>query len=80
MNTKTYTRGNYRLVLDKSRVVPEDPGSDTPAMVYGPNGSSGTYWCACDTGELSYGDRQLPNSVVNWLIALLDDVDAFLYN
>lgn len=38
------------LVLDRDKVVLDDPGADTPAMVYYKRGSA-TYWCACGEGE-----------------------------
>lgn len=68
-----------KLVLDRSKVVPYDPGADTPAMVYW-NGHSGTLWCCHDTGEIGCGDAELPLVVRHWLEDVIDDANAFLYN
>jgi len=82
MTVKTYIRGAYQLVLDSSQVVPDDPGAGAPAMVYGPKGSSASFWCAMDTGELSDrgGIRELPDSIVVWLVAMAGTVDDFIHD
>lgn len=87
MNTqKTLTihHGRIRLVLDLDQVIPDDPGAGTPAVVESVDGkSSGTYWCACDTGELICGDRylELTKCELDWLNRqdVVDQVELFLF-
>ena len=76
--------GGLMVVLDRARVVPEDPGQDTPAMVYAPFGKgSATLWCAADTGELDSGWSSdgyiVSNQQAAWLNAVVDAADTFLY-
>jgi hypothetical protein len=56
------------VALDPKRYFPDDPGADTPAMVYYAGGGS-TYWCAADQGEVDRGDCEirLPDEVCEWL-------------
>lgn len=69
----------YRLELDPTQVFPDDPGQGTPAMVYGPRDSSGTYQAATSYGELACGPtvEPLPASVQRWLDsdAIVDAID-----
>ena len=67
-----------RLVLDRSKVVPEDPGADTPAVVYWKR-YSGTLWCCWDTGEIDCGAAQLPQPIRDWLDEMIDVANEFLY-
>lgn len=79
--TKTLTGPNgIRIVLDSSEIVPHDPGAGTPAMVYVGQHSSGTYWCALDTGELICGDRDytLSDAQYRWLDDQFDIVSEFV--
>ena len=66
----------YKVVLDFNEAVPDDPGAGTPAMVYGPKDTSGTFYCALDTGELD--EQQLPTRVSRWLEAMTEHVDEYL--
>lgn len=75
-----------KLVLDKTEIVPHDPGAGTPAMVYFDNYSA-TFNCATDTGELTYDGRRwsvdaetyfLTNQQLAWLRNREDDVWTFL--
>lgn len=88
MTTKTL-RGpdGLTILLDKSEVNYDDPGTGTPAMVQYDNWSA-TYWCAYDTGELTYEGRTfnlddevyfLTNQQLNWLRNRDDEVNTFLY-
>jgi len=73
--------GGLRVVLDRTRVVPDDPGADTPAMVY-LFGASATLWCAMGEGELM-GDRaarKLSEAQCRWLDDVAEpEASAFLY-
>ena len=66
MPTNTTLKGprGALLHLDSSRIIPDDPGADTPALVEY-RGNWGTYWCASETGECDGFD--LPDSVLAWL-------------
>lgn len=56
--TLTYTKDpRYTVELDYTEAHPDDPGAGTPAMVCGPNGTSGTFFCVRDTGWLNEGER-----------------------
>jgi hypothetical protein len=66
------------IELDRTKVIPDDPGADTPAVLYW-NGYSGTFWCCLNTGEIEAGDAQLPREVCKWLIEVEDEVNDFLY-
>ena len=61
------------LVLDPTQVFPNDPGAGTPAMVY-LRGSSGTYGCVVDTGELDCGRFTLTDAQHRWLMKQEDAV------
>ncbi len=75
------------IELDRGRVNLENPGEDTPAMVYRNKGlrdeSSATYWCAIGEGELwdCSGDAspELTEAECDWLNSKHDEVEAFLY-
>lgn len=80
---KEYKQGNLCLVLDRNRVVPNDPGADTPAMVYytGKYQACATYWCAVGEGELEIfrgGFHKLTQKQINWLDSLSDKLEEFL--
>jgi len=77
MKTKTYTNGPYRLVLDSTQIYPNDPGAGTPAMLYGPDHQTATFWCALSTGECGDG-WEIPRNVMNWLDRLTPTVEKFL--
>jgi len=70
-------RGDWRIELDASEIVPDNPGEGTPAMVYGPESTSGTYWCVHGTGEID-GWLQLPKDVYDWVAAQLDVINDWL--
>jgi hypothetical protein len=73
-----YGPEGVEVVLDRSKVIPDDPGADTPAMVH--LGSlSGTFWCCLDTGEIDCGERQLSGRVMEWLDDVSGKVNDFLY-
>lgn len=71
----------YRVELDKDEIIPDNPGEGTPAMVYGPNESSGTFYAAQNEGELCCGPREhtLPDIVTRWLNDIDEEVDDFLW-
>lgn len=77
---KKFKRGGYTLILDSDEIIPNDPGAGTPAMVEGPKGTSGTFFCVIDTGEMIDGDyaHQIPASVVAWLSSMTNVVDEFI--
>ena len=52
------------LTLDRSRLDPDDPGADTPALVEWRK-YAGTYQGCSETGDI--GDRLLPTVIVEWL-------------
>jgi hypothetical protein len=64
-----------------SRVRVEfDPQDEaTPAMVYGPNGTSATFFCAADVGELvgNSDDYYLNDIEINELHKLTDEAERF---
>lgn len=81
MTTKTLSKGNLRVVLDKSQVFPDDPGQGTPAMVYCGEFSA-TYWCAVGESELFHdrrGAKRLTDEQVEWLESLDSELSSFLY-
>lgn len=80
MSTKTYFHYGWRLELDPAEIVPDDPGAGTPAMVYGPNGESGTFHAVLENAEISLGDdySEVPEDVLIWLSLRADDVESFL--
>lgn len=67
------------IELDRSKVVWDDPGADTPAIVCW-NGYTGTYNCCLNTGEIECGDALLPDEVMAWLDEVHDEVHDFLYS
>ena len=90
-DTKKILHGpqNLRVELDKSQVIPDDPGAGTPAMVYlyEPFASRATacatYACACGEGELQpcylHGDViQLTDAQRTWLASIDDEIGNFL--
>jgi hypothetical protein len=79
-----------RVVLDRKRVVPDDPGQDTPALVHykcAKYKACSTYWCACGEGELliesprylSGGVHKLSENQLEWLESLDPELTEFLY-
>lgn len=81
--TKTYNYGNLWVLLDTGRVNIENPGDDTPAMVYyvdkhGKPLYSATYWCAI--GESSVDGYDLSGAQYNWLKRLQSSLEKFLYD
>lgn len=66
----------YHIVLDHREAMPDDPGSGTPAMVYGPEGTSATFFCALNEGELDC--HQLPDNVSRWLESMEDYVGDYV--
>ena len=86
---KIWQNHNLKVVLDRKKVVPNDPGADTPAMVYYKSAkyeASATYWCAvgeCQleitTGRDKYGSHNLTSKQVEWLDSLDAELTEFLY-
>jgi hypothetical protein len=72
------------VVLDPERIIPDDPGADTPVMVFlnpvgaitNPSGckASATYWCAIGEGEIE--GYKLSESELQFLDRLEDKVEA----
>ncbi|MFB0396483.1 hypothetical protein ABVE18_20850 [Xanthomonas euvesicatoria] len=81
-STLTYTKDpRYTVELDYTEGHPDDPGAGTPAMVCGPNGTSGTFFCVRDTGWLNEGERnghEVPPGVKQWLEEREDLVDGYV--
>lgn len=73
----TYIYGAFRLELDSREIVPDDPGAGTPALLWGPNKQTATFWCALDSGELGDGS-EIPESVMKWLDRMVPTVENFL--
>lgn len=73
----TYIYGAYRLELNSREIVPDDPGAGTPALLWGPNKQTATFWCALDSGELGDGS-EIPESVMKWLDRMVPTVENFL--
>lgn len=83
---RRYRNGKLEVVLDRRKVIENDPGMDTPAMVYfnGNRKAASTYWCACGEGELLGEDRhgtirRLTTRQLEWLDKLEPEVTEFLY-
>jgi hypothetical protein len=71
----------YYVLLDPSEAYPDDPSNGAPAMVYGPNGASGTFHCVLDNGSINWGDVdavELPGPVYRWLESISEYVEAFV--
>lgn len=78
-----------RVICDRKRVVPNDPGADTPAMVYykcRDYEANSTYWCAMGESQLEitsgkdkYGSHQLSQNQCDWLASLDTELTEFLY-
>ena len=78
---RCFRKGRLTLILDRSKVVPDDPGADTPAMIHCLSGASSTYWCGVDNG-LMFPDGsmcELTPKEVDWLMNLEPEVTWFLY-
>lgn len=77
------------VICDRKRVVPNDPGADTPAMVYYKRWgmeASAPYWCAIGEaaleitrGKNKYGSHKLTDNQVEWLESLDAELTGFLY-
>ena len=83
-----WEHGKLRVVLDRKRVVPNDPGQDTPALVHyecAQYKACSTYWCACGEGELLIesprhrGVHKLTEKQLEWLESLDPELTDFLY-
>ena len=78
-----------RVVCDRNRVVPDDPGADTPAMVYykcRQYEASATYWCAMgeshlqiNSGKFRDEEHKLTQTQCEWLDSLEPEITEFLY-
>lgn len=84
MNILKFKNGNLEVVCDRDKVIPNDPGADTPCMVYYKTKSKqacATYWCATGTGWLQSQDEQLEltQSQLEWLDSLDEKITDFLY-
>lgn len=72
------------ITLDSKEIYPNDPGQGTPAMValMSANGKceldNGTFYCAVETGELSYNQTQLSDEQNAWLELQREAVDKFI--
>lgn len=83
-----WEHGKLRVVLDRKRVVPNDPGQDTPALVHYKcerYSACSTYWCSCGEGELliespRHGVHKLTEKQLEWLESLDPELTDFLYN
>ena len=75
IRTLTGPKG-YSLTLDTCEIFADDPGQGTPAIVTGPCGQTGTFWCAIGEGEIE--GITLPISVFNWLNSLEGEVSDFI--
>jgi len=61
-----YTHSNgWRIELDCDQVHPDDPGMGTPAEVHTAKGSTSTFHCAWQMGEVEY--EEVPDGVSAWL-------------
>jgi len=77
------------VICDRKRIVPNDPGADTPAMVYYKRlgmEASATYWCAISKSKLQitrgknkYGSHKLSENQIEWLASLDPELTEFLY-
>lgn len=75
-NTTRRGPGGIILSLDTQEIVRDNPGDGTPAMLYLPDGRSGTYWCALDTGEVD--SQPITPAQQQWVDSLADMVDGWL--
>jgi len=74
---KTFTLSQgWKLVIDTSEVIADDPGAGTPALLYGPSGQLGTLWCAQSEGECD--GARVPRAVLRELDELEDAVSELL--
>lgn len=83
---KIWESRGLRVVCDRERVVPNDPGADTPAMVYYKcrrYEASATYWCATGEGNLEIhllgGEHRLSSTQLKQLEELDAEITDFLY-
>lgn len=67
----------YSIVLDYRQAFPNDPGQGTPAMVEGPKGLTGTFFCVLDTGEIG-GEAAVPQPVMRWLESMQEYVEGYV--
>lgn len=66
--------------LDRSQVIPDDPGAGSPALVHEEEGQqrSGTFWCVRDMGEWIDGEP-LDRRQQEWLDQQEGIIEEFLY-
>lgn len=86
---KIWEYRGLRVVCDRNRVVLDDPGADTPAMVYykcHQFQASSTYWCAIGVSELEItwgkhrgSSHELSQNQCEWLASLDAELTEFLY-
>jgi hypothetical protein len=87
--TKVFKLRKLQVICDRKRVIPNDPGADTPAMVYYRKyglEASATLWCAMGEGELQItyprnvsGVHRLTDHQIEWLESIEPKVNEFLY-
>lgn len=75
--------GGIKVQLDRSQIVPDDPGQGTPALVVLKNANA-TYNCACGEGELLCdnpcgGAISLTDAQLEWLGQIEDEIEDFLW-
>lgn len=78
---KSFRFGRLLVQLDRSQVIPNDPGAGTPAIVRAFDYHA-TYWCACGEDELmnEHGHTtRLTPAEVEWLASLDGEITDFLY-
>lgn len=74
--------GGLTIELDRDRIVEDDPGADTPALVCLPKGGgSSTFWFALDTGTImgSRVDVDVTPDQMQWLESSQALVEDFLF-
>jgi hypothetical protein len=77
MTTKTLKKHGLTVVLDTNKVIHDDPGADTPALVY-MGEASATYHVALHEGELDFGDVKLNPTQIRWLDSIEGEIGDFL--
>lgn len=82
---QTIMRGRVKVILDRSQVVPDNPGEGTPALVgLTVRGRTcwSTYWLATDVGAVEDGDHAyyLTADEIEFLDSLHEHICQFLYS
>lgn len=85
---KVLQNRNLCVTLDRNKVIPHDPGADTPVMVcYNCKNyqAYATYWCAVGAGDLEISKRgggfhKLTQNQIDWLDSLEPEITKFLYD